>query len=141
MNHKRKRAHDLIPKLTMQSLKRLADAVLFAIMVTSVASLVATVVVTLLNPVSIRTPYRFCLATETEDSCVHRPGRSFGKKTYRTPDKLLDYFGSIPERVQQKWRVWVMDSVQSQTTEMTVAEFYAWVDSVWIPLQADAGKR
>ena len=141
MNHKRKRAQDLIPKPTKQSLKRLADAFLFAITVMSVASLVATLVITVLKPATHSTPFRFCLATETEDSCVHRPGKSYGKKIYRTPNKLLDYFGSIPERVQNKWRVWVMDTEESHTIELTVAEFYAWIDSVWTPLQVAQSRR
>ena len=107
----------------------------------SVASCLQSWSITVLKPASHSTPYRFCLATETEDSCVHRPGKSFGKKTYRTPDKLLDYFGSIPERVQQQWRVWVMDAEESRTVEMTVTEFYAWIDTVWNPLQAEANTR
>lgn len=100
MSAKRKRAKYRIPNLTLQSLKRLADAILFAVMVTVVASSVNILVLNVLRPASQSTPYRFCLATEQEDSCVHRPGQSFGKKTYRSPEKLLDYFGSIPERVQ-----------------------------------------
>ncbi len=73
--------------------------------------------------------YRFCLATATSAECVRRPGSILGKKISKSPDKLLRYFASIPERVQQQWRVWVMDDEQSKTIEMTVAEFYSWMDS------------
>ena len=131
MNQKRKRATDLILKQTIDFLKRFVDAIVFAFMVTSLASAIAILVVLLLQPASDGSPYQFCLATESGDSCVRRPGIIIGDKTYRSPDKLLRYFGSIPERVQQKWRVWVMDDDKSNTTELTVAEFYAWVDSVW----------
>ncbi len=99
MNHKRKRAKILIPKQTLRSLKRLADAVLFAIMVTSVASGVATLVVAVLQPAGHSTPYRFCLSTASSDSCVMRPGIIIGNKVSKSPDKLLEFFGSIPERV------------------------------------------
>ena len=93
------------------------------------------------NSVAPGSEYQFCLSKASGDSCVMRTDIVFGDKIMKSPDKLLDYFGSIPERVQQKWRVWVMDSEQSQTTEMTVAEFYAWVDSVWTPLQTKAIAR
>ena len=117
------------------------DTFLFAVLAISVALLTAILVMNLLQSLSHKPPYKFCLATEQEDACVHRPGKSFGKKTYRSPDKLLDYFGSVPERVQQQWRVWVMDAEESRTIEMTVTEFYAWIDTVWNPLQAEANTR
>ena len=69
------------------------------------------------------------------------PGVIIGDKINRSPDQLLDYFGSIPERVQRKWRVWVMDDDKSSTIEMTVADFYAWIDAVWNPPQAEANTR
>lgn len=141
VNHKRKRVLDLIPKQTLQSVKRLAEAIVFAIGVTMLASGVATIVVAVLQPVGHSTPYRFCLATASSDSCVMRPGIIIGNKVSKSPDKLLDYFGSIPERVQQQWRVWVMNLDESKTIELSVAEFYAWIDSVWKPLQIDERRR
>ena len=51
--------------------------------------------------------------------------QSIRQKDIPGADKLLDYFGGIPERVQQKWRVWVMAVEQSKTIELTVADFYA----------------
>ena len=89
---------------------------------------------TLISALSVKSssaPYRFCLATETSDTCVQRPGIVLSNKVSRSPDKLLKFFGGIPERVQRKWRVWIQDVEQSKTTELTVAEFYAWIDSVW----------
>lgn len=82
--------------------------------------------------------YRFCLSTASGDSCVMRPGIIIGDKVNKSSDKLLDYFGSVPERVQNKWRVWVMDIENSSTIELTVKEFYAWIDTVWHPLQVEA---
>jgi len=75
--------------------------------------------------------YRFCLAMESGDSCVHRPGIVIGNRISKSPDKLLRFFGGIPERVQRNWRVWIMDVENSNTTELTVADFYLWIDSVW----------
>lgn len=138
MNRKRKAATALMPQQASGFIERVVDTVMVSVLATSTALLAAILVMTALQSTSHSTAYRFCLATETADSCVHRPGKSFGKKTYQTPDKLLDYFGSIPERVQQQWRVWVMDEEKSSTTELTVAEFYAWIDTVWHPLQVEA---
>ena len=76
-------------------------------------------------------PYRFCLAAADGDSCVLRPGIMIGDKISKSPDKLLKFFGGIPDRVQRKWRVWIMDVENSKTTELTAAEFYVWIDSVW----------
>lgn len=75
--------------------------------------------------------YRFCLAAADGDSCVLQPGIVIGNKVRRSPESLLEFFGGIPERVQQKWRVWIMDVKHSNTTELTVAEFYLWIDSIW----------
>lgn len=141
MSHKRKRVLGLIPKETLQSLKSLADAVVFSIGVTSAGLFVAILLYALLPPASRSTPFRFCLATASGDSCVMLPGIIIGDIVSKSPDKLLDYFGSIPERVQQQWRVWVMDTEQSKTIELTVADFYAWIDNVWIPLQGEERKR
>ena len=68
---------------------------------------------------------------ESGDSCVHRPGIVIGNRISKSPDKLLRFFGGIPERVQRNWRVWIMDVENSNTTELTVADFYLWIDSVW----------
>ena len=76
-------------------------------------------------------PYRFCLVAAEGDSCVLRPGIVIGDKISKSPDKLLEYFAGIPERVQRQWRVWVMDDENSKTIELTVPEFYVWIDSVW----------
>lgn len=138
MNEKRKRATNLIPNHIVESLKRIVDTIVFAFMLSSLASAVAILVVTVLQSAGDGSGYRFCLATETSDSCVHRPGIVFGDKSNATPDKLMDFFSGIPERVQRKWRVWVKDLEQLETTEMTVAEFYVWIESVWNPLRAEA---
>lgn len=138
MNRKRKVA----TVLTRDFIERVVDTFLYAVLAAATLLLAAILVTTVLQSLNSKSPYLFCLATETEDSCVHKPGIVLGKKTYRTPDKLLDYFGSIPERVQNKWRVWVMDADKSSTIELTVAEFYSWVDSVWKPLlEAEESRR
>lgn len=141
MDQKRKQMQDLIPKHTRDSFKRFADDFVFVISITAVAIAVAILVSTLLHSTSHKSPYRFCLATESEETCVYRPGIIIGDKISKKPDKLLDYFGSIPARVQDQWRVWVMDVEKSETVEMTVAEFYDWIDSVWHPLQAGESVR
>ena len=138
MNQKRKRATNLIPKQIVETLKRIVDAIVSAFVIVSLSSAVAILVVTVFQSVGEGSGYRFCLATETSDSCVHRPGIVFGDKSSASPDKLLDFFSGIPERVQRKWRVWVKDLEQLETTEMTVAEFYVWIESVWNPFRAEA---
>ena len=138
MNEKRKRATNLIPKKLVETLKRIVDAIVSASVIVSLSSAVAILVVTILQSAGEDSGYRFCLATETSDSCVHRPGIVFGDKWSASPDKLMDFFSGIPERVQRKWRVWVKDLEQLETTEMTVAEFYVWIESVWNPLRAEA---
>lgn len=138
MFHKRKRANFLIPKKVVEYLKRMVDAIVFAFMIVSLASSVSFVVVTVIQSVGDSSDYRFCLATETSDSCVHRPGIVFGDKSSASPDKLLSFFSGIPGRVQRKWRVWVKDLEHLETTEMTVAEFYSWIESVWNPLREEA---
>ena len=138
MNQKRKRATTLIPDHIVESLKRIVDAIVFTFMLSSLASAVAILVVTVLQSAGADSGYRFCLATASSDSCVHRPGIVFGDKSSASPDKLMDFFSGIPERVQRKWRVWVKDLEQLETTEMTVAEFYVWIESVWNPLRAEA---
>lgn len=138
MFHKRKRANNLIPKQSVESLKRMVDAIVFAFMIVFLASSVSFLVVTVIQSVGDGSGYRFCLATETSDSCVHRPGIVFGDKSSASPDELLIFFSGIPERVQSTWRVWVKDLEQLKTTEMTVVEFYAWIESVWKPLRAEA---
>ena len=138
MYQKRKQAKNLIPKQIVESLKRIVDAIVSAFMIACLALSVSLLVVLVLQSVGDGSGYRFCLTTETSDSCVLRPGIVFGDKSSASPDKLLNFFGGIPERVQRKWRVWVQDLEQLETTEMTVAEFYAWIESVWKPLRAEA---
>lgn len=75
--------------------------------------------------------YRFCLAEADGDACVSRPDVTNGRKFVKSPKRLLRYFDGIPERVQRNWRVWIMDVENSKTLELTVEEFYAWIDNVW----------
>ena len=53
---------------------------------------------------------------------------------------LLKFFGGIPERVQRQWRVWIMDVENSKTIELTMAEFYLWIDGVWKARDGFGGK-
>ena len=138
MFHKRKRANNLIPKQFVESLKRMVDAIVSAFIIACLALSVSLLVVAVIQSVGDGSGYRFCLATETSDSCVHRPGIVFGDKSSASPDELLNFFSGIPQRVQSTWRVWVKDLEQLKTTEMTVVEFYAWIESVWKPLRAEA---
>ncbi len=131
MNSKPKRAPNLIPKGMKDFLGRLVETLFRAVLLTMLAVSLAGALLQVFESASYSSGYRFCLATETSDACVQRPNAFLASKVSKKPDKLLKYFGSIPERVQQQWRVWVKDEAQSRTTEMTVAEFYAWVNSVW----------
>lgn len=79
-------------------------------------------------------PYQFCLSEAGGDSCEAIPGRLSIGTSQDSPDKLLVYFSGLPERVHQQWRVWIKDMSVPETIEMTVSDFHAWVDSVWLPL-------
>ena len=134
MNNKRKASAAFSPDF----IARVVDTVKISILATLATLLGTIVVMTVLQSSSHESPYRFCLAAVTDDSCVMRPGIIIGDKIMKSPDKLLEYFGSIPERVHNEWRVWVMDKEKLSTVELTVEEFYVWIDTVWHPLLAEA---
>lgn len=122
---------------------RIIDLLLITVAVIVISPIGSHIIASLLGSdvaINRNSSYRFCLAQAEGDRCVLQPGVVIGKKVSKSPDKLLKFFGGIPERVQQKWRVWIMDVESSKTTELTAAEFYVWIENVW-KARTGAGSR
>ena len=131
MTPKKKRRSHLIPEHMAEPLHKLCSATVLSLWIVAVSATVSYLVMNLTQEANDGTSYRFCLATATSDSCVLRPGVLIGDKISNSPDKLMRYFRNIPDRVQMQWRVWIMDDEKSLTSEVTVAEFYKWIENVW----------
>lgn len=134
MSAKKKNLTATIRSSLVARKRRIVDLFLIAVAIIVISPIGSQIIASLLDSdqkLKRNSSYRFCLAAAGGESCVHRPGIVIGNKISKTPDKLLKFFGGIPERVQRQWRVWIMDVENSETIELTVAEFYTWIDRIW----------